>query len=501
MPTHTVSAGLWPIDQIVINERIFASTPEHEHYIEHELVPSIQALGLIHPIALNKKANGTMELIDGFSRLTAFKLLGYTEIPYCLHADLPLHELHVLEMESNMRRRGIDWQDKVLGLQKIHQMRELAALKKLAEPDYERWTQQSTGDLLGVSKGHVSQCLSIAKALEAADEEIWNAPTFDAARKILLQRQRQKVEAELARRQQESFIVVANEVSDKQPMPVLDLGLLPSGGANLSQAELLSLGGTPTTQAKPKQMLVDLSSRLINGECVSLKQPGTGFMETAPAESFDLIFTDIPYGIPIENMDLADKESVEDAHDVEENAEQMPIFLREAYRILRDRSYLVFFYALDYHERLLAWGRQVGFSAQVKPLIWHKTSQVRNQAGNKWWTGNYEVCMVMAKGTATLEQARQNSIIAASSLDARRKYGHAFAKPEMLSREILSAFARPGMIGLDPYAGTGSMAVAATQLGVKMTCVEKETHHFNQLLVHMQDAYRNLFPDKTVIFR
>ena len=493
---HSQGTNTIEVNKILVLDRLRQDTPKQRAYISNELAPSIAEQGLIHPIVLNEVEEevGTnpfgetilsrFQLIAGWSRLQACILLRYKKIPFVFRKNLDLADLHQIEVEENIRRSGMSWQDETMGIKKVHDLRMQKAGKNLST-----WTTRATGSLLNVSQATVVQALKVGKLLEQADEEILACTSFDAARQVLLKRVQKEAEAKLA---MHSIPGVVTSV--KMPAPKSET----SKFGELSIVPKTELPTRPVPQLN--EVEVPLSKMLFNDCCVYPNDSTQGWMAKQPAETQDCIFTDIPFGIDMDNLDIVDLAEVEQEHDVEENVAQMKPFLEQSYRLLKDRRYLIFFMDLKHWEKLSDWGSDVGFDVMPYPLIWHKMSTVKNRAASKWWPKKHETIMIMAKGQATLKNAQPDSVFDATSDAERKKFGHPFAKSFDLCRRILEPVVIPQYQILDPYMGSGSMLVAALTLGLRITGVEKKTDHYNRALVNIKEAYQRQLGTKQAKF-
>src|SRR5437667_7760504 len=75
-----------------------------------ELAESIQRIGLINPPVVT--ADGV--LVAGERRLTACRALGWTSIPVQFVEELSDYELQTIELEENVKRVDLPWQDQCL---------------------------------------------------------------------------------------------------------------------------------------------------------------------------------------------------------------------------------------------------------------------------------------------------------------------------------------------------------------------------------------------------
>ena len=133
-----------------------------------EMADSIQRLGLIHAIVLDRDH----VLVAGETRLSACRALGWTSIPFQYVDALDSNELLKIELEENVRRKDLDWKDKCDALLRFH------TLQKETE---EGWTLSDTAKAVGYSSTSVSQMLDVAREVEAGNEKIVGASRYTAA--------------------------------------------------------------------------------------------------------------------------------------------------------------------------------------------------------------------------------------------------------------------------------------------------------------------------------
>lgn len=177
-------------------DRMREDTPAIRRKIDEELAPSILELGLIHPPVLNYSSesfthNGqsyNYELIAGWCRLQACIALGMEQIPYNTRDNIAPDVLLEVELEENLRRSSMTWQENCLGIAKIHFLKSTNAKAK-----NEKWGQKQTGSLLNCSHAHVGTCLTVARALKAGDPSIMAAANMADALRILTGRKEDEV--------------------------------------------------------------------------------------------------------------------------------------------------------------------------------------------------------------------------------------------------------------------------------------------------------------------
>jgi ParB/RepB/Spo0J family partition protein len=137
-----------------------------------ELAESISRLGLIHPIVIDSDYN----LVAGERRLAAVRSLGWTEVPCQFVSDLSDSDARAIELEENIKRVDITWQDRARAVREYHQLR------KSEDPS---WTEESTAAALGIVRETVNKNVAVAEALEKGDARVLDAPKFSTALGII----------------------------------------------------------------------------------------------------------------------------------------------------------------------------------------------------------------------------------------------------------------------------------------------------------------------------
>ena len=135
--------------------------------------------GLIHPIVVN--SDGT--LVAGGRRLEAHRALGRSEVAVIYAEDLDDHTLKELELEENVQRYQMTWQEEVMMVYDIHRIRVRDAIN-----NREQWGQRETGRLLNISQAHISNVTTVAERLLADDNEVLQCKNLTEALNLLLAR-------------------------------------------------------------------------------------------------------------------------------------------------------------------------------------------------------------------------------------------------------------------------------------------------------------------------
>ena len=174
-------------------------------------------------------------------------------------------------------------------------------------------------------------------------------------------------------------------------------------------------------------------------------------MQAMPAACVDLIVTDPPYLV---NYRSRDGRRI--ANDQAGDTRWLFDSSREMHRVLKDDSFCISFYgwpqAGTFHN---AW-TQAGFKV-VGNFVWAKPYT----SSTGYTQRRHECAALLAKG-----HPRKPSFALPDVLTGRYTGNrlHPTQKPVELLAKFIQAYSRTGEIILDPFAGSGSTAVAASQL-------------------------------------
>ncbi|GAF68816.1 unnamed protein product, partial [marine sediment metagenome] len=394
-------------------------------------------------------------LVAGGRRLAAHRLLGREVIAAIFADDLDELTLKSLELEENVQRYSMTWQEEAKQIAAIHTIRVREAVN-----NHDDWGQRETGKLLNLSQAHISNVTTVVDRLTAGDEEIMKSRTMTDALSVLLHRK----ETEANKLLVGTLGTVATSTADIEVIDLDDVDTSPVMGRPKAS------GPAPITAV---DLTFDLAKMFHLGDSIPI-------MQGMPEASVDHIVTDIPYGIDMANLEgnVAKLDLVVDTHDVEENIDLMHAFIPEAFRLLKPTGYLAFWYDLDHHEKLQTAGRDAGFKVQRWPITWCKSHNCRNNQPQFNFTKSTEVCMIMRKSsTATLTKPQLYNFLTADGNIERQLYDNPFAKPADCWNFILSAIAISGQTILDPFAGGMSCPRACINRGLSPIAIEIDSVH------------------------
>ena len=210
-----------PITSIIVGTR------QREHTdLAHaaDMADSMKRLGQIHNIGVKPLEDGNVQLIYGMHRLTAAKLLGWTEIEATIRVDLDEAMEQELELEEDVKRLDRTWQEKCLAMAKLYRIKQRAARVK-----GETFTTWDMAAYTGFGQTTVTNYIyKVAEHLEnRQDTELWACDNYQAALQVIRARQQKEAEQEMERRRQ-------NLIALKPAMDFVAQAVAPSLPANLA---------------------------------------------------------------------------------------------------------------------------------------------------------------------------------------------------------------------------------------------------------------------------
>lgn len=442
------------------------------------LAESIRVNGLIQPIVVRRN---DLRLVAGGRRLSAMRSLGWTSVPVTFLDELPDHKLRELELEENIRRKEMTWQERVLSIDEIHKLRQ-----RDAHLTGEEWGNAQTGELLGVSDASVSYATTIARLLRKGDKDITKAEGLTHALRVLVQRR-------------EAEAMAALVTSTLLSTPKASTSVLPDEALTVVAA---TQGGTldETRDAdkvdNTSGISVPLSHWLHRADALT-------HIASLGSASIDHIVTDPPYAIDMDMLEQQntgmDVSSVRAEHSIDANLKVLQAFISEAYRVLKDKSFFCMWYDIAHHEKIVHWATKAGFRVQRWPFVWAKTHSCLNQAAQYNFTKATEVCLIARKGNATLVTPQAVNYILEDNHEAQLMFDHPFAKPHNVWATLIEAVSIKGQTIFDPFAGHGSCPCAAIELGRRPYACELNAEHFTSLQHHVRNAYLRLLRTCTFI--
>ena len=387
-----------------------------------ELAESIRKHGLFCPIILDEDNN----LIAGERRLRAVSLLKWETIPIIFKESLTSLEKIEIELEENLRRKNLTWQEEVCLKEKIH------FLQKQINP--KDWTIEKTADILKISLPQVKSDLRLAEALKNIPELVKENDKANAIRKVR-RNDEQKIR---------SILVSADILTSSEDIKNLKFPVIVENKDSLTTMKELA-------------------------DC-----------------SVDLVITDPPYGVDFKNTD-AKKNWPEVYKDDKEAVLNylLPLTLKEMHRVMKNGAHFYMFTSSINCERFKEEAVRAGFNIQPIPLIWNKRLPVGNIKPFTYYGANYEMIIYGFKGVGRSLNKTGNAVL---NFDSVREIKHPSEKPVELMEYLISQSTLEGELVLDPFCGSGATMTACVNLNRKGRAFEISENWFNLAFLNINSA-------------
>jgi len=202
----------------------------------------------------------------------------------------------------------------------------------------------------------------------------------------------------------------------------------------------------------------DFIGRVICGDC-------TEVMAAMPPRSVDMVLTDPPYAAR-----YRDRSGRTVAND--DNTAWLTPAFREVARVLKDDRFCVSFYGWHRADEFLAAWKAAGLRP-VGHFVW--TKPYASNARTARFTGHrHECAYLLAKRSPPCPPLALQDVLLWDYTGNRR---HPTEKPVSAVEPLIRAFSLPGAVVLDPFAGSGTTAVAALRAGRRYIAIELEARY------------------------
>ena len=397
-----------------------------------ELAVSIQAQGLINPVALEQldrvrfpdaPSNCQYRLLAGYRRLLAITLMKQPVVEATLREGLTDLQREEIELDENLIRED------------LHYTEEIAAKARIAEVRKQLYgdTIRDVAEHLGESRGETWEDIQLAKAIKL-HPELADAKNKTAAQnKLRLMKRREALTAKAA--------------------------------------ELEEAAGNITTGYEDKVFLGDctqVTADWLDGCC-------------------QLVLTDPPYGIDLDQGETKKGNMHPEVYD-DDHYDIMDLTSRAAkiaYRLLGEHCHAYFWFDIKSYQKVLSILQAAGFTVDPIPLIWVKPGPGQVNHPDSRFGSGYETCFFCRKGSRALLKQGQSNVLLHDPVPSKKKI-HPTEKPTSLLRQLIESSTAPGEVVVDLFGGSGSTAEAAIQLNRNFLLVEKDPAYYAGILERLQ---------------
>ena len=408
-----------------------------------ELAASITKNGLIQPVVVREQEN-EIYLVAGERRLKAMEYIWnfgdnvscgeYVfetgTVPCIYLGDIDPVDAYEIELEENIRRTDISWQEKATATARLLQLRNEQARLKGEDP-------VTTTDL----------AREISGAPADAPTEVVAGTRIAIAEDLLLARSLSNPD-------------VAKASTKKEALKIVKLQEQRAQNAELGRSIGTSFGVH--------------SHSLLRGNCLDL-------VATLPESTFDVILSDPPYGMDAQDFNSSGGRTggtsgghfYDDSHD--SWIRLMSGISPWLDRLSKPQAHLYLFCDID---RFFALRDFIGASGcwQVfrTPLIWVNPSGIRAPWPDQGPQRKYQVILYAVKGKKPVTHLYGDVLTYPNDPNL----GHPAQKPVALLADLLRRSVRPGDSVLDPFCGSGSIFPAAHGAKCAATGIELDEAAF-----------------------
>lgn len=369
------------------------------------LADSIRRLGLIHPIVISR----TNHLVAGERRLEACRQLGWTHIPAQFTDEIEPHILRSIELEENVKRKDLTWQDQCRAITDYHNLR------CETEPE---WSQEKTAEALGLEQTSISKHLSVAKAIASGDTALQEIQKFSTAVG--------KVARDEARKDEESL----QELRKALNIP----------------AALIA------ARSRPSVVAADF----------------TEWVKTYDGPRFNFIHCDFPYGINADKMQQGGSVATHGGYSdtADTYFHLLNTLCNNLDRLCTESAHIMFWFSMHHYSDTLDFiHSHSDFIIDPFPLVWLKSDNIGllpdPQRGPR---RIYETALFGSRGDRKIVSSVSNAYAAPTD-----RSQHMSTKPEPVLRHFFRMFVDSTTLLLDPTCGSGTSLRSAESLGARHT--------------------------------
>lgn len=413
-----------------------------------DLIVSLKKEGMIQPLAVMAREDGSFKLLAGGRRLEAAKKASLREVPVRIYpSTISELEQRSIELYENIIRKDMSFQDEIKLKAEIHRLQqEIHGERISTTPGSSGWGIKETAALLGSSTGTVSMDLKLAEALEKFPILAQSKNKADAMKK-LSSLEEGIVKAELAKR-----------ISERQST-------------------------TPAEQIH--QRLID---HYIVGDIFDV-------MSRIPDGSVDLIEFDPPYGIDLTYVKQGFAGNWDDYRDVPEKLykEWTRKAVHECYRVLKSSGWLILWFAKEpwletVYEALIS----EEFKTNRLTGVWVKSGQSQTNQPDIYLANSYEEFFYARKGPAQIQRPGRSNTFDFKQIAPQNKV-HPAERPIELIMELLGVFGVPGASVLAPCCGSGNTILACANLGLSCIGIDDSQGHKDGFTVKVASSRPPLY--------
>lgn len=393
-----------PIDSIIIKR-----TKRQRRVLppDDNLAESIATHGLLQPIVIT--STDPPVLVAGERRLEAVRSLGWTAINCTVITELSEHKRHEVELEENIRRAELSWQDECLAVADYHDLRGEAS------------THEESAASLFISESNLRARLIVAEALRGPNgATIARCEGYTAALNMA-GRYRERARQAASTRAESSIDSIGEAADD----------VLPSSDVPIYHADFSAW--------------------------------------TAPlsAPKFNFIHCDFPYGTDTLAtagglMNRAQYRVYDDSAEV--GVKLLDALDRAMSTLVAADAHLMFWFDIQAYTEVKAALEHMGWWVAPRPLVWSKVNTGVLSDPNRLPRHVYEAAFLGIRGGRPIVKAVPNAYAGSPDIQGRV---HPSEKDLRALVHFFQLFVDSSTDMLDPTCGSGNAVNAALACGAR----------------------------------
>lgn len=423
---------------------------------DNQLINSIERLGLLNPIIVH----ADMTLVAGERRLDAYRQLKRASIPARIFEQLPPAAKFEAELQENLARKQLTWQEEVLAIGRYHDMR---------VDTFPGWTQMGTGEALGISRPVIVQRLAIYSNKDDAD--VMACPTVTGAFNLLTARAERAKMAALSRglitvdTVQSILPVHLPEGASKEERTAALLANIKTHNFAAETVEDIDKNLQAIKDGKVAEAALAAQARLEVASDIIINADFLEWAESYDGAKFDVLHLDFPYGKNYSGARTRRTGKTHIAPIYEDNPDiyfsLVAGFLEVQDRLAFQACHCLHWFDMLYYQWTVEQFQAAGWTLiQPHPFIWSKGYQGIAADTNRRPRHTYETALMFSRGDRKIVKLDKD--VLDCPIDEKL---HLNQKPIHMLKHFLSMFVDKHTAVLDPTCGSGSALAAAKQLG------------------------------------
>lgn len=422
-----------------------------------DLKQSIEGKQLLHPIVV-REVEGSPTLVAGERRLRViqdiYALGGYffydgarydSTVPTVTLGELTELEAEEAELDENLKRKDLTWQESATAHTRLHRLRGLqkAAAVPADQPVLPQTTADTAQELFGRSDGdfqdRVRKELIVARHLH--DPDVAKAKDVKEAFKILKSKETAEQNKQLA----------------------------------------ASVGKTFTAKLH----------NVVNANCLLWMLTAIGVNR-----QFDVILTDPPYGMGADQFGDGGGKLTGITHQYDDSHAAWQKLMGGRYvdfnfpagwcelsfKVAKPQAHVYVFCDIDRYHELKRYMEKAGWYVHRTPLIDYKIDSGRVPLPDRGPRRQWEMILYAIKGDKPVTHIYSDVI----PCKADENMTHGAQKPVSLYQNLLMRSVRPGDQVLDTFAGSGTIIEACHAMQCVATAIELEPAYYGMCLRRLQ---------------